>query len=466
MHALIPGHLVSKLNQLQQEIFVRGLPVVIIFEGSSGRVIGRVNNELIRCLEPRGVIYRHFDPAEHHDSRLMLESFRDLPRKGQIGLCDRSWYSSIIERCAEDGNSEEIDRLLGMSNDFERYLVLNGVLVIKVILRASAEAVEEFGPQYGPGGQKVSFLSMDHIDPVKYREVMFDRVYDSTNTAYAPWDIVMVRNIRETVLETAETIMERIESRLGSEPHAPSFPDIKRKYANPRKETAMDPECAPYEERMDELSERLGELQMALSLSDRSMVVCFEGWDASGKGSCIKHLCHALNPRGYEVFQTKAPTDEELMHTYLWRFARGIPEKGRITIFDRTWYGRMMVEHIEGFCTEEEYRRSPFEINTFEKMLLNGGTILLKFWLDITPDEQKKRFQKRTDDPLKQWKITDEDWRNRSKWKEYDAHVDVMMESTNTEGAPWTVIQANSKKYARIKVLKTVVEALERELNN
>jgi len=203
---------------------------------------------------------------------------------------------------------------------------------------------------------------------------------------------------------------------------------------------------------------------MDLSVSGRSLVVCFEGWDAAGKGSCIKHLCHALNPRGYAVYQTKAPTEEESKHTYFWRFLKGIPDRGHITVFDRTWYGRMMVEHIEGFCTEEEYRRSPFEINSFERMMVSDGMILLKFWLDISPDEQLARFNCRMGDPLKQWKMTDEDWRNRSKWDEYDAHVDAMIESTNTDHAPWTVINAASKQYARVEVLRTVVSALKKEL--
>ena len=166
----------------------------------------------------------------------------------------------------------------------------------------------------------------------------------------------------------------------------------------------------------------------------------------------------------FRSFQTKVPTEEEISHTYLWRFLRGIPEKGRITVFDRTWYGRMMVEHIEGFCTEEEYRRSPAEINAFEKMIVNNGAILVKFWLDITSDEQLVRFNDRANDPLKQWKITEDDWRNRSKWDEYDEHVDIMMESTNTDHAPWVVVDANNKKRARVKVLETVVEALREEL--
>ena len=463
MHALIPERLEAELNQLQQSILSEGLPVLVIFEGSSGRVIGRVNSELIRCLEPRGVVYTHFDPAGGPIT--MTDFLQRTPGEGQIGLFDRSWYSAMIEAYSGSEDQDELDRMLESYNGFERYLVRNGVLLIKILLRATAAAVEEYGPQYGPSVQKNSFLSMDHIDPAKYREAMFNHVYEKTDTEHAPWNKIIVRDIGETVLETAETIAAAIRDRIKNGPPAQAPREIDLRYPDPRKGKERDAECVPYEDMMNKLSEELGELQMDLSLSGRSLAVCFEGWDASGKGSCIKHLCHALNPRGYEVFQTKAPTEEELKHTYLWRFSKGVPKNGRITIFDRTWYGRMMVEHVEGFCTEEEYRRSPSEINVFEKIMANNGTILLKFWLDITPDEQLRRFKKRADDPLKQWKITDEDWRNRAKWDEYEKHVGVMMRSTNTDHAPWTVVDSNDKKYARVKVLKTVVGALREELN-
>ncbi|MDR2699100.1 MAG: hypothetical protein LBB30_05450 [Candidatus Methanoplasma sp.] len=462
MQALIPERLETELNRLQQSILAERLPVLVIFEGSIGRVIGRVNSELIRCLEPRGVIYTHFDPAAD-GPRSMTDFLRRTPGKGQIGLFDRSWYSAMIELygCEEQ---EELDRMLESYNGFERYLVRNGVLLIKIILKTTAAAAEEYGPQYGPAAEKTSFLSIDLTDPAKYREAMFEHIYERTDTEHAPWNKIIVRDIGETVTETAEAIIAAIKERLRAGPPTDVPREIDARYDDPRKDAECDAECERYDEVMNRLSEELGELQTDLSLSGRSLAVCFEGWDASGKGSCIKHLCHALNPRGYEVFQTKAPTEEESEHTYLWRFSRCVPEKGRITIFDRTWYGRMLVEHVEGFCTEEEYRRSPSEINVFERIMTENGTILLKFWLDITPGEQLKRFKKRAADPLKQWKITDEDWRNRAKWDEYEEHVGVMMRSTNTDHAPWTAVDSNDKKYARAKVLKTVVEALRKEL--
>jgi polyphosphate kinase 2 (PPK2 family) len=440
------------------------MPVLILFEGSSGRVIGRVCNELIRCLEPRGVSYKHFDPSDQDGPRTMLDFLQHTPGKGQIGLYDRSWYSSMIKKCNVKEKEKELDRMLDICNDFERYLTDNGVLLIKIVLRA--EPSGEYVQEYGSGGPKRSFLSADYIDPLEYRDVMFDRVYVRTDTEYAPWNSISARGVGETVLKTAHTIIKAVEDGLERKPAAAPLSDIERIYSNPRHGTESCCVCTPYEDAINELSEKLGELQMDLSLSDRSLAVCFEGWDAAGKGSCIKHLCHALNPRGYEVFQTKAPSDEEMKHTYLWRFCGSAPRKGHITVYDRTWYGRMMVEHVEGLCTDEEYGRSSSEINSFEHLMADSGTIILKFWLDITREEQLKRFEKRKNDPLKQWKITDDDWRNRSKWDEYDVHVDTMMESTNTQYARWTVIESGNKKCARVKVLQTVVETLEKELND
>ena len=464
MEASIPDSLLIDLNQLQQKVLAKGLPVLVLFEGSSGRVIGKVNTELIRCLEPRGVVYTHFDPTEPDHPRSILDFFHRTPGKGQIGLFDRSWYSSIIEQYYNDDNEKELDDMLSVSNDLERYLTINGVLMIKIILLAEDSVLKKYDKQYGPRVPRKSFLSMDHIDQAKYGKEVFDRVYAKTNTEYAPWKVINAGSLKETVVETAQTIMGFIQKRLDSEPAAAAMPEIVRAFPNPRTAEQPDRMCPDYDCLINNLSEELEDLQMDLSLSRRSMVVCFEGWDASGKGSCIKHLCHALNPRGYDVVQTKAPGPEESTHTYMWRFNNFLPMTGHITVFDRTWYGRMMVEHIEGFCTEGEYRRSPQEINAFERMLVNNGVILLKFWLDVTPDEQLARFQKRTDDPLKQWKITDEDWRNRSKWEQYNEHVDVMIESTNTEYAPWTVVESNNKKYARVTVLQSVVDAMRKEL--
>ena len=195
------------------------------------------------------------------------------------------------------------------------------------------------------------------------------------------------------------------------------------------------------------------------------MVLCFEGWDAAGKGGAIKRLTSHMDPRGYKVCPTPAPNSVEKAHHYMWRFWNNVPKDGHVAIYDRTWYGRVMVERIEGFCTEDDWRRAYKEINDFEAHLIHSGAVVLKFWIDIDKDEQEKRFNERMINPAKQWKITDEDWRNREKWDQYEEAVNEMIAHTSTEAAPWIVVEGNSKYYARIKVLKTVVKALEAKIN-
>ncbi len=197
----------------------------------------------------------------------------------------------------------------------------------------------------------------------------------------------------------------------------------------------------------------------------RPVLMVFEGWDAAGKGGAIKRVTEKLDPRGYVVYPIAAPKGDDATHHYLWRFWRRLPEVGQIAIFDRSWYGRVMVERIEGFCTEAEWKRAYREINQFERQLVDYGTILFKFWIHITKEEQLARFEQRSDDRLRSWKLTDEDWRNREKWDQYETAVDDMIVKTSTISAPWTVVEGNSKYYARIKVLKTLVDKLSQELD-
>ena len=191
----------------------------------------------------------------------------------------------------------------------------------------------------------------------------------------------------------------------------------------------------------------------------------FEGWDAGGKGGAIRRLTAALDARDYRVIPIAAPTDEERAHNYLWRFWRHLGRAGRVTIFDRTWYGRVLVERVEGFATEAEWRRAYTEINDFERQLTEFGIVLLKFWLHITPEEQLRRFEEREKIAYKRWKLTDEDWRNREKWDLYEPAVQEMVERTSTFDAPWTLVEGNCKRFARLKVLRTVSEALEKAQN-
>jgi len=212
---------------------------------------------------------------------------------------------------------------------------------------------------------------------------------------------------------------------------------------------------------------QLRELAFQLYQRGRTLVVVYQGWDAAGKGGNIKRLTEMLDPRGYEVFAIGAPEGEDRSHHYLWRFWRRLvpPDEKQVLIFDRSWYGRVMVERIEGFCSEAEWRRAYREINEFERQLVAGGIILAKFWIHISKEEQLARFQARRDTPYKAWKLTDEDWRNRSKWDTYKAAVEEMLLRTSTLTAPWTIVEGNDKWFARVKTLRTCVELLSRELD-
>ncbi len=212
---------------------------------------------------------------------------------------------------------------------------------------------------------------------------------------------------------------------------------------------------------------QLRELAYHLYVQKRTLIVAYEGWDAGGKGGNIKRVTEKLDPRGYEVFSISAPKGEDATHHYLWRFWRRLkpPDEKQILIFDRTWYGRVLVERVEGFCTESEWKRAYREINEFERGLVDFGTIIAKFWIQISPDEQLRRFEARKDTPYKSWKLTEEDWRNRAKWDEYEQAVEDMLLRTSTVTAPWTVVEGNDKRYARVKALKTLVNLLSAELD-
>lgn len=199
-------------------------------------------------------------------------------------------------------------------------------------------------------------------------------------------------------------------------------------------------------------------------VQQRPVVMVFEGWDAAGKGGAIRRITEKIDPRGYVVYPIAAPKGDDATHHYLWRFWRRLPEAGQIAIFDRSWYGRVMVERIEGFCSEAEWKRAYREINQFERQLIDFGTILFKFWIHISPEEQLRRFEGRAGDKLRSWKLTDEDWRNREKWGLYEDAVNEMLLKTSTITAPWTVVEGNSKLFARIRILSTVVEKLSQEL--
>ena len=313
-----------------------------------------------------------------------------------------------------------------------------------------------------------------------------------TDSDYAPWTIIesmdrrfatvkIYTTVIKALADQIEKIQEEIETRDArkatesesthiSDPAAELAREADREMRGlqvsilSKADLSLKYTREEYKEKLDKLQKKLEKLHGELYRRRIPVVLGFEGWDAGGKGGAIKRLTAKMDPRGYAVNPTASPNDIEKAHHYLWRFWRAMPKDGHVAIFDRTWYGRVMVERIEGFCTKEEWQRAYKEINDMEKDLHDAGAIVIKFWMHIDKDEQERRFKERQENPEKQWKITDEDWRNREKWDQYEDAVNEMLLRTSTDYAPWVVVEGNDKYYARVKVLRTVVEAIEKRI--
>ncbi|MDY5482602.1 MAG: phosphate--AMP phosphotransferase, partial [Clostridium sp.] len=306
---------------------------------------------------------------------------------------------------------------------------------------------------------------------------MNEEMLERTDTGYAPWTIIEATDKNYAAMKILATVADRLQyelDRRAMEKKQPSgmtlmtsSPAAETRYKNgvlSGVDLTKSLNREEYKKELDELQKKLEFLHSEIYRLRIPVVIGFEGWDAAGKGGAIRRLTSHLDPRGYKVNPTAAPNDVEKVHHYLWRFWNNMPKAGHIAIFDRTWYGRVMVERIEGFCSEADWRRAYQEINEMEAHMANFGAVVLKFWLHIDKDEQERRFKERMEDPAKQWKITDEDWRNREKWDDYETAVNEMLVRTSTTYAPWTIVEGNSKYYARVKVLRTVVEALEKKI--
>jgi polyphosphate:AMP phosphotransferase len=303
----------------------------------------------------------------------------------------------------------------------------------------------------------------------------FENMIQQSNFAQSEWNIIESDDTNYATIKIYKILINKIEKEInklnlsnGQNPADVIEPTIKYEPPQVSILSSVDPDKdisqEEYKEKLNYYQKKLSYLGFKLYSKRRPVVIVYEGWDAAGKGGNIRRLAQELDPRGYEVVPVAAPSQEELAHHYLWRFWKSVPKDGHIAIFDRSWYGRVLVERVEGFCTDIEWQRAYREINDMEMHLYNHGTIFFKFWLHIDKDEQLRRFEMRESDVLKQYKITEEDWRNREKWDIYEKAVDEMLFRTSTNYAPWTVVESNNKKYARIKTLKLVVDKLEEEL--
>ena len=480
----IMDKLAPKFAALQREARAKGLPVMVVFEGWGASGKGTMISRLIQPLDPRGfkVFTIQAENEEEHMHPFLWRFWTKTPAKGRMHIFDRSWYRRVItEQMDAPMDQKRLDAAYHQILSFEEQLSADGTLIIKFFLHISADEQEKRLKKLERSSEtkwRVTKADWKHFKQYKAYLPMYDHMLEQTDMSWAPWHVIEATDREYAAVKVMTIVAGMIEERLNEEnakesrshlaeraqEELPGTEETMRTTVLDGVDVSLTMTKEDYKKRLSVLQKELTRLQNEMYLKRIPVVVALEGWDAAGKGGAIKRLTEPLDPRGYEVVPTAAPNDIEKAHHYLWRFWRAMPKDGHMTIFDRTWYGRVMVERIEGFCSQAEWRRAYREINQMEQNLTDHGVIVLKFWLQIDKDEQERRFNERMEDPEKQWKITDEDWRNREKWDAYVKAVDEMILRTSTTYAPWTIVEADSKYYARIKILETVVRALKNRI--
>ncbi len=469
-----------RLGECQRAARTAGVPVVILFEGWDAAGKGTLINRLTQALDPRGFkvhpISAPDETEQHHP--WMWRFWTALPAAGSFAIFDRSWYGRVLfERMEGLTPQREWKRAYEDIDQFERQLADDGTVIVKFWLHIDKkEQQQRFERLEGDPATAWKVGKDEWKRHRKYPQWLeaVEEMLQRTSTAEAPWTVVEATQGRfarvkvfETVIRAVEAELHRRVSQPAAEPEPmpePADSPVRQQTILDRADLSLSLKRQEYQQQLDQLQERLFQLEHELYVARVPAVIVYQGWDAAGKGGNIKRLTRGLDPRGYQVVPVGVPTAEEKAHHYLWRFWKNVPKAGHITIFDRSWYGRVLVERVEGLCTEAEWERAYREINEFERQLADFGTVIVKFWLQINPDEQLRRFKARRQTPHKQWKISQEDWRNREKWKQYELAVVEMLQRTSTTYAPWTILEANCKLYARIKALRTVAEALHHAL--
>jgi polyphosphate:AMP phosphotransferase len=465
-----------QLLEVQEELKNASFPVIILIGGVDGAGKGETVNLLHEWIDPR-YLETHAFGAASDEERERPESWRFwrvLPPKGKIGILFGSWYTHpIIDLVYGKTKIADLDVALMRINSFEKELVDDGALIIKFWFHLSKQAQSERLKALTKNPEtrwRVTDVDWQHFKLYdKFRRIS-EHAIRTTSTGESPWIIVEGSDKRYRSITVGKHILNLVSKRLAADNNqaikvSPPPVLIDNPYTildTLNLEQSLSEE--EYKRLLEKYQGRLNLLFRQAKSVGKSIILVFEGWDAAGKGGIIRRITSALDARDYQVIPIAAPTDEERSHHYLWRFWRHLPRAGRVTIFDRSWYGRVLVERVEGFASEAEWMRAYNEIVNFEQQLQEHGTLVLKFWVHIDPDEQLRRFQLRQETPYKHYKITDEDFRNRSKWNDYELAANEMIERTSTEFAPWYMVEANDKKFARIKVIKTLCDRLKKSL--
>lgn len=465
--------------QLQIDLKPQPYKILLIIAGVAGAGRGDVVNTLSGWLDPRGVETFSFHAAtdEERTRPFLWRFWRSLPPNGRIGIYAGSWYTETLSEEAKNKKDlAALDQDLARIRLFEKALVDSDTLIIKVWLNLDKDTQ----------GRRFKALSADPLTAwrVTDEDRRHHRIYDrlertalnilkNTHQPGATWTVIDAEDERARNLAVGDLILRRFtehRARLArlAATRTPAKPDPRPKPLRlfGRRRLLGLPldqvlSAEDYEEKRDKWLGRLNLAVRSAQKAGRSIVFVFEGWDAAGKGGAIRRLTSAIDARDFRVHAVAKPTEEEYSHHYLWRFWRHLPRDGQVTIFDRSWYGRVLVERLEGFCRPDEWRRAFAELNDFEKQLTDHGSIVVKFWMHISRDEQLARFRAREVTAYKQHKINAEDWRNRRKWDAYEIAVGDMLALTDTANAPWHLIPANNKRYARLQILRTACRQIE-----
>ena len=466
----------EKLNVQQMQLKEKKLPVLVLIEGWGAAGKGSAIGQIIKNIDPRFFkVFTMSDPTpEELRKPFLCRFFEKIPEAGKFTFLDSGWMDEITKQRLHGGLDEEgyAARVESVKR-FERQLTDNGYLVLKFFFHITEKEQKERIHKLQATKDTAWRVSDRDVWQNKHYDKcleVFDRYLEDTNTPSAPWYLIDSQQKKYAELQVLETMCMGIDTALQNESLSvpllqnifplkkmPKLKDVKLD----KSKTISDVE---YKAELKKLQKKLGQLHNRLYRKRVPVVIVYEGWDAAGKGGNIKRVTEALDPRGFEVHPIASPEPKEKARHYLWRFWTRLPKDGHIAIFDRSWYGRVMVERLEGFCSENDWRRAYYEMNEFEQELANWGAIVLKFWVHIDKDTQLARFTDRQNTPSKQWKITDEDWRNREKWDAYEEAIDEMLQKTSTTYAPWHILESVDKKYARIKALKIVIDALEKAL--
>lgn len=470
----LPALREALLEAQAELIHQRGFQVVIIISGVDGGGRTESVHLLNQWLDPRHVeTHGMGEPSDEElDRPPMWRFWRALPPKGRIGIFQGSWYSMpILHRVYGETRNVDLEEDMERNVRFEKMLSDEGALILKFWFHLSKPHQEARLKALAKDPRtrwRVTDRDWHHFSLYEKFKKTCAHALRLTSTAQAPWYIVEGSDPRYRELMLGKIVLEALKLRL-SNPHGaphsipslPNLPQVDRLDILRSLKLDQTLEKADYEEKLEALQGRLNGLTRDTRFQKMSLVVVFEGNDAAGKGGGIRRVASALDARHYAIIPIAAPTDEEKAQPYLWRFWRHIPRRGRLAIFDRSWYGRVLVERVEGYCSQYDWLRAYNEINEFESQLANHQIVVVKFWLTISKDEQLKRFKEREKTGFKAFKITEEDWRNRERWEDYERAVCDMVDRTSTDIAPWTLIPANNKYHARIQILKTLCDRLE-----